>query len=180
MPLVCLLIRSVKYRMGISNTGFQPVRTFRIYKRNLPHWEQPGGVYFITFRTVKGVILSDDAKEIVFESILFHNNKKSKLYAGVVLKDHVHLILQPLEKTKDAYYSIREIMHSIKSFSANRINRQLKKKGSVWVVESFDRIVRNEKEFIQKIKYIINNPVKSNLVENIEDYKWIYIVGWGK
>jgi REP element-mobilizing transposase RayT len=166
--------------METGSTGFQPVRTFRIYKRNLPHWEQPGSVYFITFRTSKGIILFDKSKDIIFEANLFHNNKKYKFYAIVILKDHVHIILQPLEKTKDAYYSIREITHSIKSFSANKINRQLQRKGSVWLDESFDRIIRNEKEFIQKLNYVVNNPIKSNLVENIEDYKWIYIEGWNK
>ena len=32
-------------------TPFRPDPTFRSYRRNLPHWEQPGATYFITFRT---------------------------------------------------------------------------------------------------------------------------------
>ena len=116
----------------------------------------------------------------VFDTIMFHNNKKYKLYACVIMVDHVHLLFQPLEKIKEAFYSIREIMHSIKSYSANRINRQLNKKGSVWLDENFDRIVRDEKELLEKMSYIVNNPIKSNLVENLEDYKWIYVIGWGE
>jgi REP element-mobilizing transposase RayT len=161
--------------MEFSGTGYQPVRTFRIYKRNLPHLEQPGSVYFITFRTAKGVTLFDKAKNIIFDAILFHNNKKYKLYASVIMNDHVHLILQPIEKIKDAFYSIGEIMHSIKSYSANKINRQLQRKGSVWLDENFDRIIRKEKEFVEKLNYIVSNPIKSSLVDNIEDYKWSYI-----
>lgn len=161
--------------MEFSGTGYQPVRTFRIYKRNLPHWEQPGSVYFITFRTAKGVTLFDKAKNIIFDAILFHNNKKYKLYASVIMNDHVHLILQPIEKIKNAFYSIGEIMHSIKSYSANKINRQLQRKGSVWLDENFDRIIRKEKEFVEKLNYIVNNRIKSSLVDNIEDYKWSYI-----
>jgi REP element-mobilizing transposase RayT len=166
--------------MEYGGTGYQPVRTFRIYKRNLPHWEQPGSVYFITFRTAKGITLNDGARDTVFDTIMFHNNKKYKLYACVIMADHVHLLFQPLEKIKNAFYSIREIMHSIKSYSANRINRQLNKKGSVWLDESFDRIVRDEKELLEKMSYIACNPIKSNLVDNPEDYKWIYVIGWGK
>ena len=88
------------------------MKTFRIYKRNLPHWEQPGSAYFITFRTAKCITLYDKAKDTVFDTIMFHNKKKYKLYAGVIMADHVHLLLQPLEKIKDAFYSTREIMHS--------------------------------------------------------------------
>lgn len=163
----------------VNNTStFQPVDEFRIYKRNLPHWEQQGMIYFITFRTANNLNLPDEARDIVFDSIKFHNNKKYKLYACVIMPDHVHLILQPLEKSKDAFYSLAEITHSIKSYSANQINMQLGRKGSVWIEESFDRILRDEDEFLEKMNYIANNPLKSGLVQKIEDYKWVYIVGW--
>ncbi len=166
--------------MEHGSTGYQPVKTFRIYKRNLPHWEQPGSAYFITFRTAKGIALCDKAKDTVFDTIMFHNKKKYKLYAGVIMADHVHLLLQPLEKIKDAFYSTREIMHSIKSYSANRINMQLQRKGPVWLDENFDRIVRDEKELLEKMSYIVNNPIRVNLADNPEDYKWMYVVGWGR
>ncbi len=39
-----------------GSTGFQPVNEFRIYRKNLPHWEGPGSVYFITFRTAMDII----------------------------------------------------------------------------------------------------------------------------
>jgi len=31
---------------------FDPEAEFTVSQRNLPHWEQPGAVYFITFRTI--------------------------------------------------------------------------------------------------------------------------------
>ena len=161
-------------KINLSGTGFQPVNVFKIYKRNLPHWEQPGSVYFITFRTAKGISLPDTAKDIVFDTIMFLNNKKYNLYTCVVMADHNHLILQPLEKTKDAFYSIAEIMHSIKSYSANKINSLLKRTGSVWLDENFDRIVRNEKELQEKMNYVVNNPIKSQIVDEYKDCKWLY------
>ena len=42
----------------------KPVKEFRVYKRNLPHFEVPGNFYFITFRTVAGFTLSEAAKDI--------------------------------------------------------------------------------------------------------------------
>lgn len=83
---------------GSGRTGFQPVKEFIISKRHLPHWQSPGSVYFMTFRTFKDVILPEDARDIVFNSILYWEEKKFDLYGAVVIPDHVHIILQPLEK----------------------------------------------------------------------------------
>ena len=33
--------------MKSGGTGFQPMKEFRIYRRNLPHWEWPQSVYFL-------------------------------------------------------------------------------------------------------------------------------------
>lgn len=164
--------------MEIGRTGFKPVRDFRTYIRNMPHWEQPGSVYFITFTTVKGLALVERARDIVFNSIKFHDSRKYELYACVVMSDHVHLIMQPLEKAKGAFYSIAEILHSIKSYSANQINELLKREGTLWLHENYDRIVRDENDLLEKMNYILNNPLKSGIVERPEDYKWIYVKGW--
>lgn len=162
----------------VGGTGFQPVSNFNIYRRNLPHWENPGSVYFITFRTSRGFTLPDSARDIVLASINFHKDKKYTLYAVVIMPDHVHVIIQPLEKSKDVYYSLAEVMHSIKSYSANEINKMLNRKGTVWLDENFDRIVRDEHEFLEKMNYIVYNPVKSRLVEAPQSYKWLYARGW--
>ena len=168
----------------------KPVKEFRIYKRNLPHWELPGSVYFITFRTAKDFTLSDSAKDIVLSSFNFHAGKKYKLHTCVIMDTHVHCILQPLEKSggkapaetsgaPGAYYSIAQIMHSIKSYSANRIQRILDVKGRIWQDESYDRIIRNEEEYLEKMNYIANNPLKAMIVEKPEDYRWLFVEGLG-
>lgn len=144
----------------------------------MPHWENPGSFYFITFRTANSFILPEQTRQIVLESCKFHKDKKYDLYACVVMPDHAHLILQPLEKMAEQYYSLSEIMHSIKSYSANQINKLLNRTGTVWQDESFDRIVRDKHELMEKMNYIVNNPAKRGLVENREDYKWVYVEGW--
>ena len=160
------------------------MQEFRTYRRNLPHWEQPGSFYFVTFRTNKSVLLSEEARNIVSESIKFHNSKKYNLCAYAVMPDHVHSIFQPLEKEKDSYYGLAEIMHSIKGFSSKEILKFIKNTGkmplplAVWLDENFDRIIRNEKEYLEKMNYIVNNPLKKGLVEKPEDYKWLYVKGW--
>lgn len=159
------------------DTKLKPVKEFRVYKRNLPHWELPGSVYFITFNTAKEFTLSDTAKDITLDSIKFHSDKKYKLHGCVVMQTHVHLILQPLEATPGTFYSLAQIMHSIKSYSANSIQRLLNRKGNVWLDENYDRILRDDEEYLEKMDYIVNNPLKAGLVEKPEDYKWLFAEG---
>jgi REP element-mobilizing transposase RayT len=95
----------------------------------------------------------------------------------VVLDDHVHIVINPKE-------ALSKIMHSMKSFTAHEINKLLNRKGRVWQDEYYDRVIRDEDEFCEKINSIANNPVKANLTEEVEEqtghssYKWLYIKGW--
>lgn len=155
----------------------KPVTEFRTYKRNLPHWEDPGSIYFVTFNAIEKSVLSDAAKDIVFASLKFHADKKYKLHSCIVMETHVHSILQPLNESDGTFVSLASIAHSIKSYSANRIQRLLNLKGKVWQDENYDRIIRDEKDYLIKMEYIINNPVKAGLVGNPEDYKWLYYEG---
>jgi REP element-mobilizing transposase RayT len=143
----------------------------------LPHWENPGEAYFITFNTTADFVLTNAAKDIVFSAIKYHASKKYELHACVVMKTHVHLLLLPLKQSRQSYYSLAQIMHSIKSYSANRIQRSLNRRGCVWLDENYDRIVRDEKAYLDIMNYIISNPVKIGLVNKPEEYAWLYYTG---
>ena len=161
-------------RKSPGSTGFQPVQSFQISRRNLPHWQEPGRVYFITWRCRKGRQLNLEERTITLSAIRYWDTIKWTVYAAVVLPDHVHVLAQPLPKQKECVFSLTEILHSTKSFSAQKINQQRKESGSLWQAESFDRIVRDETEFLEKWQYIRNNPLKTGLALYPEDYPWLY------
>jgi putative transposase len=145
------------------------ITEFAITNRHLPHWQLPNSVYFITTRCIKGIDLTPECCDIIMDSIQYLDGKKYVLHAAVILTDHFHMIIQPMEKDKDAYYSLSEIMHSIKSFTAHKVGKPL------WQHENFDRIIRDKEELIEKIKYIMKNPVKAGLTEDYITYKWLFI-----
>ena len=151
-----------------------------IARRNLPHWEAGGSVYFVTFRTIRGA-LPDEALAIVQKRIYQGHGKFFQLFLGVVMPDHVHLIIKPLptgdydrslDHPRMIYYTVGEIVKGIKGSSARDINKLLGWTGSLWQDERFDRIIRNEKEFLEKYRYILYNPVKAGLIEPWEEYKF--------
>ena len=157
-----------------NESQLKPIKTPKISRRNLPHWEYPGSCYFITFRTKDGVFLDDISKDIVIKTLLFHAGKKYSLFACVVMSTHVHLILEPLKNSPDSYFSLGQIVHSIKSYSANEIAKHLKKNDFIWLDERYDRVIRNDDELFEEMSYIVNNPVKDGLVTRPEDYKWLF------
>ena len=75
----------------------------------------------------------------------------------------------------EACPTLSKIIHSIKSYSANRINKILGRKGSFWLHENFDHIIRNETDWREKVRYIIENPLKKELVDKPESYKWLWV-----
>ena len=164
-------------RKNPGSTGFQPVQSFQVSRRNLPHWQEPGRVYFITWRCQKGRRLSFEERTITLSAIRYWDTIKWTVYAAVVLPDHVHVLAQPLPKQEGGVFNLTEILHSVKSFSSQKINQQRREQGSLWQVESFDRIVRDEAEFLEKWQYIRNNPLKIDLAQSSEEYPWLYEKG---
>jgi REP element-mobilizing transposase RayT len=87
------------------------------------------------------------------------------------MPDHVHIIMIPLSD-----FSVKRIMSGIKSVSAKKINKYRSEKseklitGHVWQDESYDRIIRDEKELREKMDYILNNSVKKELTDDPLNY----------
>jgi len=137
----------------------------------LPHWQLGGSVYFITFRSKRGD-LPDHALDQVREHILYDHGRRYDLVFGVLMPDHVHLVIRPREKSPSRWYDLAEILKSLKGTSARSINKLLGMSGPVWQKESFDRIVRDEREFEVTLEYMYWNPFKSRLVSDPEDYRF--------
>ena len=141
---------------------------FRIYRRNLPHWRFEGHVYFVTWRLASAQeFMSAKDRTLVFEAVLFFNRERFTLHAQVVMDDHVHVIVAP-----EPGHKLETIVHSWKSFSANKLRKSQGRQGNIWQREYFDRIIRNNKEYYEKFSYIINNPVIR--WPWLEKYDWVW------
>ena len=173
-------------------------------ERNLPHWQQDGTTYFITFRladsiplnivarikserevwlkqhtepytenewqkynklfsekihqlldagTGSCILVNKEISDIVKNALLYFESERYKLGEWVIMPNHLHVLLTPLNG-----WSIEKITHTWKSFTANQINKKMNKTGNVWQHESYDHIVRSEKQLNLIAQYIIDNP----------------------
>ncbi len=145
--------------------------SLRIRRHHLPHWQIGGSTYFITFRSSRGA-LPDSALQILRSILLEGHGDRYELLFGVLMPDHVHLLLKPRERELRCWWDLAEIMKQIKGASSRRINQHLGTIGTLWQKESFDRIVRDEEEFLQKWEYMYWNPFKTGLVGDPEQYPY--------
>ncbi len=93
----------------------------------------------------------------LLEEVLRHfDGQRYGLGEHVVMPNHVHAVVAPL-----ADFGLSTILHSWKSFSANRINGMLGRRGTLWQKESFDHVVRGPEQLARINEYIRENPKAS-------------------
>jgi putative transposase len=146
----------------------------KISHRNLPHWELEGSIYFITFNTWEKLELTPAARQVVLNSCKFFDRQRYQIFCLVVMRDHVHMLIQPLVKSEGKLWSLSSILHSMKSYSSKQIPKVMKHIGTVWQDELHDHIVRDEREFQVFWEYIRQNPVKAGLSVTPEEYPFFW------
>jgi REP element-mobilizing transposase RayT len=168
------------------------------YRRRLPHLQRADADFFITFRTAQ-VVLTPGARDLVLEHCLREGGiggrafagggaratfdtlhafaPRIRLYAVVIMPDHVHLLLSPRRNRDGWPYPLVDILQCLKSVTAHRINKMLRLSGPVWQEESFDHVLRSDESLKEKCEYIRQNPVRKGLAVRPEEYRWLVVVG---
>ncbi len=103
---------------------------------------------------------------MVQESLLTHDSQRYRLIAWVVMPNHVHVLIEPINN-----WTVAKIVATWKRFTATKIRANIPG-APLWHREYWDRYIRNEKHFHQAIDYIHKNPVKAQLAPNPESYPW--------
>jgi REP element-mobilizing transposase RayT len=105
-----------------------------------------------------GWLRRPEIAEIVEQALFQFDGVQYDLHAWVVMPNHVHVLISP-----NLGSSLSQIVHSWKSFTAKKANAVLRRNGTFWQTEYFDRVIRNERHFDASVFYIEHNPVKAGL-----------------
>ena len=105
--------------------------------------------------------------ELVENIILHFDGKRYRVLAWCIMPNHVHAVVEPLEGNR-----LGDIVHSWKSYSANRANSLLGRIGPFWHKDFFDRFIRDEGHLARTIDYVENNPVKAGLARTASAWAW--------
>jgi len=175
-------------RLQHAGDGILPSRTFveseptsgaHYSGRRLPHFEKPWAIYAVTITTARRRTLSPQARTIVLNAWRHFANTRYELFAICVMPDHVHALFQPWPRNEASqeettFWSLTELMHSLKSFTAREINRAEGKAGAVWEKETFDRYIRSDHDLAEKFHYTLRNPWDAGVAKPNEDYQWVW------
>jgi type I restriction enzyme R subunit len=106
---------------------------------------------------------------IIRKSFYHFADVRYRLLAYVIMPSHLHWVFRPIPEwceTVPPGRTPREvIMHSLKSYTANKCNKVLQRSGRFWQDESYDHWVRDDDELSRIVTYVENNPVKARLVD---------------
>ena len=105
--------------------------------------------------------------KMVEDAFLHFDGDRYHLLSWVVMPNHVHILARPLGS-----WTLSEIIHSWKSFTSKKANSMLKRSGSFWSREYFDRVIRSEGHYVNAVAYIENNPVKAGLCAMPQDWRF--------
>jgi REP element-mobilizing transposase RayT len=109
--------------------------------------------------------------KLVQDSLLKFDGDRYHLFAWCVMPNHEHSLMTRFEDAK-----LEEIMQAHKSYTAHEANKILNRKGQFWMVEYYDRLIRNQKHFYNALRYIEDNPVKARLCAKPSD--WPFSSAW--
>ncbi|MDD2229084.1 MAG: transposase [Candidatus Cloacimonetes bacterium] len=121
------------------------------------------------------ILHRDDICKIIAEALLFHDKVRYQLLAYCIMPNHVHVLIYPKKQETGEIYPPARITYTWKTYTAKAINKLLSRQGSLWQKESYDRMVRDEKELYNTVDYIAQNPVNAGLVEDWKDWRGTYI-----
>ncbi len=107
------------------------------------------------------------ARAICKSLLWMQDASRLELHGFVVMPDHVHIVMTP-----KASHQLRQIMHSVKSFTSQCVNSELGRRGSLWQSSYHEQGLRSQKAMQAAIEYVHLNPVTAGLVEQPDE--WLY------
>ncbi len=153
---------------------------YEIYEPTSPHFVTCTILHWLPIFT------RVQSTQIIFDTIKFLQNKDNlKIYAYVILENHLHMVLSSddLHKTMQSFkqYTAKQILELLKQENAKTILDQLMfykkanhkdKTYQVWEEGYQPKLIQDDKTMVQKINYIHQNPLKRGYVD--EAWHWRY------
>jgi len=153
---------------------------YKVYEPTHPHFVTCTALHWIPLFT------RQDSVQIIIDCLKFLQKKDNlKLYAYVILENHLHMIVQSsdIEKSMKSFkqYTAKELLTLLKKENVKNILEQLKfyKKAhhkatdfQVWEEGYQPKLISSDDMMKMKIKYIHENPLKRGYVD--EAVHWRY------
>jgi len=106
--------------------------------------------------STQGIYFHGEILRFMFDFLIAQDEKVYNLVCFAIMPNHVHLLIKPND-------NLSSVMQKIKGASARGVNKMLKKRGTFWASDYYDKAIRDEKHFRVVYEYIRNNPLKIDI-----------------
>ena len=130
----------------------------------------PGAYYHIIINThQRQQLLVDDAvASIIFKTFDWLEAKRRIRWLCImIMPDHLHTVIELGDGQ-----TLAKVMHSLKLFTARRINKHLSRGGMFWQHGYSDWAIRTENRLNTVLHYCYANPVREGIVKSAGDYRY--------
>ena len=137
----------------------------------LPRTSLPDGIFHVTARGVAGgSVFVDDADRSTFLELLALCEQREdwRCHAFTLLSTHYHLVV---ETARD---SLSTGLHRLNGRYARHFNKRHGRFGHVFAERFSARLIESEVYLYDACAYVLVNPVKAGLCDNVEDWPWSY------
>lgn len=185
--------RAAAVRSGPVDPTLRAAYRERIHKQFFAAYDR-----FLDSRPEPAWLADPRVAAMIRENLLHHRGRTYELLAWCVMSNHVHVVLQPTDRrdegerhagsvpyedvprdgdavsdeVSDGRSPLSRILHSLKSYTANRANEILGRTGRFWQAESYDHWIRDVGELERVVDYVVRNPVEADLCARPQD--WTY------
>ncbi|MDQ7086054.1 MAG: transposase [Sulfurovum sp.] len=141
-----------------------------------------GYSYYLTLVTQgRKPILIDNIDLLRYAFRLSKDKYDYSIDAIVILPEHIHMIITP--KRAEEY---PKIISAVKRSFVYGLDKALKDEAKIeisaskykrshagiWQERFYEHTIRDEKDWLEKMEYIKNNPVKHGYVEEVKEWKY--------
>ena len=153
---------------------------YKIYEPTHPHFLTCTILHWIPLFTNK------ESVNILIESFKYlQKNDNFKLYAYVILENHIHIVAQSDDIAKSmqkfkAYtaYELLKLLEKknattlLKQFAFHKKAHKTKSTYQIWEEGFHPKLIQSEAMMFEKINYIHQNPVKRGYIEEAEHWRY--------
>jgi len=124
--------------------------------------------YFVSTQTAgrKPFFRHDRWARLMLAIINHYQGTGYLLHAFVIMPDHLHLLITPVE-------SVEKSVQLIKGGFSFRAKRELEWNGEIWQPGFTDHRIRDEEDWSRHLEYIRTNHLEAKLVEDIALYEFV-------
>jgi REP element-mobilizing transposase RayT len=129
---------------------------------------KPDASYHVVDKINRGEIIFTNAIADLYLQTIERCQKKYSfdIKNYVIMGNHVHFMIIPGKNSP-----LPKIMQWIKSVFAKAYNKLTGQSGHVWKERYYSVIIETVEQFIATFEYIVNNPVKAQLVQYARNYR---------